>query len=178
MTQNKIMLEEISDHIKKMCHKYSTKNLILGGDFNMVLDEWLDRSPSKFHSHRINPVLEQFCLNLNVTDPWRAANPLKQYFSWFKPDGSSKSRIDFWLVSDNFVQNNVAVNVSAAPLTDHSVIQLEITPQNRGTYNRGYWKFNSSLLSSEIFCSDIITELQKISSDENIKGFINKWEFF
>lgn len=29
--------------------KYATDFIVLGGDFNMVYDEWLDRSPTKYN---------------------------------------------------------------------------------------------------------------------------------
>lgn len=93
VAQNKLLLTEIANHLKELSHKYSTNNLILGGDFNMVYDKWLDRSHSKFQSHHISSFLHNFCLELSLIDPWRLANPLVQSFSWFKPNDSAKSRI-------------------------------------------------------------------------------------
>uniref|UniRef100_A0A3B4G6U7 Endonuclease/exonuclease/phosphatase domain-containing protein n=1 Tax=Pundamilia nyererei TaxID=303518 RepID=A0A3B4G6U7_9CICH len=73
----------------KLSHKYSTNNFIVGGDFNIVCDEWLDRSLSKIQSHHINSFLHIFCLEFNLIDPWRLANQLHQPFSWFKLDRST-----------------------------------------------------------------------------------------
>lgn len=178
VVQNKLLLTEITSHLKELSHKYSTNNIIMGGDFNIVYDEWLDRSPSKFQSHHINSFLHNFCLDLKLTDPWRLANPLDQSFSWFKPDGSAKSRIDFWLISDNIMQNSVDASVSAAPLTDHCLIQLNVTPQFKKSHNKGYWKFNSTLLTNESFSNEIIEQLNLISNDENLNSYTEKWEFF
>uniref|UniRef100_A0A3B4F0I0 Endonuclease/exonuclease/phosphatase domain-containing protein n=1 Tax=Pundamilia nyererei TaxID=303518 RepID=A0A3B4F0I0_9CICH len=79
-----ILCNAYANHLKELSHKYSTNNLILGGDFNMVYDKWLDRSHSKFQSHHISSFLHNFCLELSLIDPWRLANPLVQSFSWFK----------------------------------------------------------------------------------------------
>uniref|UniRef100_A0AAX7TET7 Endonuclease/exonuclease/phosphatase domain-containing protein n=1 Tax=Astatotilapia calliptera TaxID=8154 RepID=A0AAX7TET7_ASTCA len=73
----------------KLSHKYSTNNFIVGGDFNIVCDEWLDRSLSKIQSHHINSFLHIFCLDFNLIDPWRLVNQLHQPFLWFKLDRST-----------------------------------------------------------------------------------------
>lgn len=143
----------------------------------MLYNDWLDRSPSKFQGHHINAILHNFFLDLNLTDPWRSANPLTQSFSWFKPDGSAKSRIDFWLISDIIMINNISANISAAPLTDHCLIQLQITPHLEKS-NRGYWKFNSTLLTNANFNKEIIEKLDLIVKDVNIESYIEKWEYF
>ncbi len=49
--QNKSMFAEITKTIKVLCQRYPTDNLIFGGDYNMVMDEWLDRSPPKYQRH-------------------------------------------------------------------------------------------------------------------------------
>ena len=62
----------------------------------MVMDEALDRFPPKFDTYHPNLNLLNFCLNNNIVDAWRAGNPNLRQFSWFKVNGTSKSRIDFW----------------------------------------------------------------------------------
>lgn len=124
--QNKGLLSKLTSHLNELAQKYSTNNFILGGDVNMVYNEWLDRSPSKFQSHHINVVLLNFCLDLNLVDPWREANQHGQSFSWHKPDGSAKSGIDFWLISDGLMQSSVNAAISPAPLSDHCLIKLNI----------------------------------------------------
>lgn len=36
---------------KDLGQRYQTENFIFGGDFNMVMDEWLDRNPSRYQGH-------------------------------------------------------------------------------------------------------------------------------
>lgn len=61
INQNRELLSDVSAVIMGLKLKYSTDNIILGGDFNMVQDDWLDRFPSKFNSHHYNPILCNFC---------------------------------------------------------------------------------------------------------------------
>ncbi len=73
------------------------------------------------------------------------------------------------LVSDCFM--------SAAPLTDHSVIKLNIKTPDVSRQNKGYWKLNSSLLKCQSFNEGIGAMVSNVMSDESILSYISKWEF-
>lgn len=47
ISQNKNLLLELEENILQLKERYTTNNVLLGGDWNMVLDEWMDRLPSK-----------------------------------------------------------------------------------------------------------------------------------
>lgn len=174
--QNKNMFSEITKTIKDLCQRYPTNNFIFGGDYNMVMDEWLVRSPSKYQRHFYNPLLLDFCSVFNLKDVWRFDNPYTQIYMWFKPDGSIKSRIDFWLVSDNRPGLDPTSIISAAPLTDHCLIKLNFMSTNK-CFKKRYWKFNSNLLKSELFCQEIITVISNITTDSNLLTYRSKWEY-
>lgn len=175
--QNKGLLSEINNCIKELRLAYPTDNVILGGDFNMVCDEWLDRCPTKFENHHYNPHLTNFCNNHNLLDPWRSLHQDQKEFSWYKPDGSSRSRIDFWLIS-NCIQEFVAdCLISAAPLSDHCLISLMLRPSSSLKRNRGYWKLNASLLLSELYSLEIRNIIANVSDDASLSSYFSKWEF-
>ena len=61
-----------------------------------------------------------------LVEVWRDLNPGKKHYSWYKPDGTYKSRIDYWLVTDA-VMPQVSDNlISKAPLTDHCIIEIKL----------------------------------------------------
>ena len=103
------------------------------------MDEWLDRYPTKYQRHFYNPVLLDFCSEFNLNDT--------QMYTWFKPDGSIKSRIDLCLVSDIRSGLESTATISAAPLTDHCIIKLNSIPSNT-RFKKGSWKFYSNLLKN------------------------------
>lgn len=177
LTQNKELLSDINDIIKELKLTYPTDNVLLGGDFNMVCNEWLDRCPTKFVNHHYNPHLYNFCNLHNLIDPWRILHQDQKDFSWFKPDGSSRSRIDFWLISDCLKELVSDCSISAAPLSDHCLISLLLKPSNTVKRNRGYWKFNADLLNSEVFCTGIRSIIKDISEDDSFSSFTSKWEY-
>lgn len=44
--------------------------------------------------------------------------------------------------------------------------------------NKGYWKFNSTLLNKERFNNEILEHLNLTCSDKNLNSYREKWEFF
>lgn len=53
-TQNKDLLETVTDVINDLKARYSTEYVLIGGDFNMTPDEFMDRHHSKFNSYLMN----------------------------------------------------------------------------------------------------------------------------
>lgn len=86
---NSKLFTEISDSLFELKLVYSTDNIIIGGDFNMVMDEALDPFPPKFNTN-----------------------------------GTSKSRIDYWLTSSNLTDFIKDISISTAPLIDHCCISI------------------------------------------------------
>jgi len=178
LSQNKSLISEMSLILEELKTKYATDLIILGGDFNMVYDEWLDRSPTKYNANHYNSLLSNFCNNQGLIDPWRESNPSLRQFTWFKPDASCKSRIDFWLISHSFLPYQTISSISAAPLTDHCSIELMIYHTNKPFRNKGYWKFNSNLLGNEDYTKLVKDTVLNILNDNSLVSWTSKWEFF
>lgn len=174
-TQNKLFLEEITlnlDHLKSF---YSTNNIIIGGDLNLVHDEFFDKWPSKHNSSYLNKIFYNFCSEQNLVDVWRHLNPNCNQFSWF--GSNSKSRLDYWLITNELLSNKINSDISAAPLTDHSLISLQMKPQNWKSGTSKYWKFNCSLLKNDTYCQKIKDLIQNIKDSEELSSPVQKWEF-
>ncbi len=135
---NNKLLSEISDCLFELKLVYPTDNIIIGGDFNMVMNEAIDRFPPKFDASHPNLTLLNFCFKHNVVDAWRPMNPNLRQFSWFKPNGNSESRIDYWLTSYSLIDFIEDISISAAPLTDHCCISISFYSGKRESRNTGY----------------------------------------
>lgn len=156
---------------------YPTENIVVGGDFNVVLDETYDRYPPKSTSSLLNPLVSQFCSNLKIIDVWRYLHPYLRQFSWFRPNAASKSRINYWLISDNLLLVAKDCTMSAAPLTDHCSISLIIQPNHTSSKTKGYWKFNSDLINNEKFSFKIKELILDIKNSNNFSSNKARWEF-
>lgn len=174
---NNKLLAEISNLLFELKRLYPTDNVIMGGDFNMVMDETLDRCPPKFSDSHPNLHFLNFCLDNNVMDVWRAGNPNLRQFSWFKPNGISKSRIDYWLTSPGLTEFIKDISISSAPLTDHCCISLSFCSNKRESRNKGYWKLSSDLLEHSEFCSQIRAMINRAKLDKEHLSFTSKWEY-
>ncbi len=59
--QNKILFSNISKAVARIKSKFHTNLMLIGGDFNLAPDDWLDRSPSSYTSHHFNNIIQNFC---------------------------------------------------------------------------------------------------------------------
>ena len=94
--------------------------------------------------------VEKIINNLNLEDVYRRRNPLLRRYTYFKPNSKTASRIDFWLSEKTLDPLITNTGIKHAVRTDHASIEciIKTSKQEKGP---GYWKFNNSLLDSELF---------------------------
>ncbi len=119
---NQILLKDVSSLISDLKRVYPTDYIVVGGDFNIALDETLDRHPPKSITSQPNPLVSHFCTSLKLIDVWIYLNTNLRQLSWLRLNATSKSRIDYWLISYNLMLFVKDCAISAASLTDHCVI--------------------------------------------------------
>lgn len=171
------MLEKISDVLFELKQQYHTSNILLGGDFNLVPNEWLDRSPPRHNVDQWNPIIFDFLNSNSLIDLWRERNLQSTQFSWIKPNGNYKSRIDLWLGTSDIFNCSSDISISTAPLTDHSVLVLQLSPENKPTFKKDYWKLNADLLNCDEFVSTVKGLIKKIYNDVSIGTYMKRWEY-
>lgn len=119
--------------------KYRDNHCIAGGDFNCILDTFMDRSSSR----PINPldstvVLNNLMKSLNLVDIWRIQHPTEKEYSFF-------SRVYF------LIDSRLAPAVSSSKyhnslFSDHSpIVTIGINVGWKKTYYN--WQFNPNLLN-------------------------------
>lgn len=101
--QNRNILEDVKENVLQPKERYVTENVLIGGDWNMVQDEWIERPPANLQALILTKIMVNFCNTLCLHYPWREKHTNHRQFSWFKPDASIKSRIDYWLVADTML---------------------------------------------------------------------------
>ncbi len=176
-TQNKHMLDTITKIVSEFKTLHPTDLVLMGGDWNIAPDKWEDRWPSKFDSHHYNPTIEEFNGDNSLIEVWRHLHPNNKQYSWYKPNGKSKSRIDYWLSTVEILNSVSESTISKAPLTDHCMIEIRINSADKKRGNKGYWKFNSNLITNKEYCSKVKEILTEIENSDTIDYFYKKWEF-
>ena len=128
--------------------------MIIIGDYNLVLDPSLDRTDNKQYAPRSVELIKSFMEDLELTDAWRDRNPDKKQMSWRRRKALSTkmsgSRIDLALISMSLVNVTENITYTCGHKTDHALLSLEIL-QKANARGPGYWKFNRLLLHDKIF---------------------------
>lgn len=133
---NKLLLLKVTDVIAEYKEVYHTEFILTGEDLNLTPDEWHDRCPSRYSINQYNNILFDFINSNTLIDIWRDRNPDVSQFSWVKPNGNCKSRIDLWLATPEIVKYVSDVSISSAPLTDHCLIHLTLNPESKTKYKK------------------------------------------
>ena len=146
---------------------------IIGGDFNSVMDNTMDKKggASKHANRNMKHTLISYVNEADLVDIWRKQHTNDRSFTYhckFKNEYIF-SRIDYFLIS--FGLSNMTQSSSICPsiLTDHSLIKLTLiaATQVRGP---GFWKFNCSLLRDPEYMEHVkhwISETVTIESQQN-----------
>ena len=75
--------------------------IIIGGDFNVILDPDLDGSGGKPKLKESCKNLENLCSSFDLIDIWRIRNPGAKRFSWRQKNPTIQGRLDYWLIANS-----------------------------------------------------------------------------
>ena len=83
---------------------FQCEDIIIGGDFNLVLDIEKDKKGGlpKTHKNALK-ILQEFSENLHLNDVWRTLNPETRRYTWRQKQPEIHCRLDFFLVSQALI---------------------------------------------------------------------------
>ena len=129
--------------------KYNDKNVIIGGDFNICLNNNLDKRGGKKEnasksSNFLNSLIEEY----NLSDIWRIRNPTEQKYTRREncKTGLVQSRLDYILISTQLSYNISKCDIKPGLKSDHSLVNITLDLVNTEQRGPSYWKFNNTLL--------------------------------
>lgn len=158
--------------------KFPNAHLLIGGDFNITLDNAVDRWPPGSQSNS-RAALKSLRQRFDLIDIWREHFPVDILFTWSNASKSRQSRIDFWLISSN-LKSNTKTEILPTPLTDHKAIRIHISLlPSLNCPRSSYWKMNSSVLS-HAWVKAKVKELIRVFWNEAVveERYGVKWELF
>ncbi len=128
---------------------------IVGGDFNCVLNNDLDRSCNVAYVDQTVLYLKSFLTHFNLEDIWRTQNPTKKEFTYLSPLGSF-SRLDKFYTSREFRDKFTNCFINSFPHSDHDkvILKLDFSKIKRGP---GSWMLNSSILKDKLLLISSMT---------------------
>lgn len=135
---------------------------VCAGDFNCVMDQKMDKSPSDtFTNPRSSLVLKKLCNEAGIVDAWREFNKGSKEYTFYSNPHCSYSRIDYIFTPAHCLHTVSSSEIGSIVLSDHAPVQLDMIINNRRATR--IWRFNSSMLNDSAFC-DLVRE-----------GFKNYW---
>ena len=159
-------------------NNFSSEDKIIGGDFNIVLDNKLDKVNGPKHSNQnAQEAVLTHMKKLGLHDIFRAIHPSKKSFSRFQSNPFTATRIDFFLISKNLIQYTKQCKYLPAVKTDHKLGLIEIA-LNVPPHSKEYRKMNVSLLENELFVRQTKTAIYDYLINNPI-GSVNphvRWE--
>ena len=148
---------EFFERIFANLQKVAKDHVIIGGDFNLVLNTDLDRHNSKYNNVHAANYVNAFIDSFNVTDIWRDRNQNDRKYSWFRKsvNGWCASRLDFFLTSLGIASMVTDIHMVADCKTDHSLVEMTVE-NNEFKRGPGIWRLNNKHLLKEEFCQGTI----------------------
>ena len=159
------------------------ENLILGGDWNVILNDKLDKkskSQTPCQNQKFQNQLLTTLVELELIDCWRLCNPTKKKFTCRNSQGGEKvtlSRIDMFFVTENLLNIVQSPKIEAGFKSDHDYITLTLKISN-AKRGKGVWKFNNKLLLDKeyvIMTKKLIAIEIKDNDHYDDKGFL--WDY-
>ena len=150
---------------------------IIGGDWNLVLKIQIDKSGGTNQTHRRSlEVVKTYKEVEFLSDIWRIQHPTDKVYTWGMTNCNRiYERLDFFLVSDQLLDNITHTDIIPAFMSDHAIpiINYECCQQKRGP---GFWKLNISLLEDTTYIEKTNEILQEILDNHEYDSNSQKWE--
>ena len=160
-----------------MLEKHRNENLIIAGDYNLVMEIHKDkRGCDGNHVNALN-MLQSYCEQYMLVDAWRQSHPDDFRFTWYRlrPEPVF-CRVGMILINYGLMSaiKNTDINPGFRSDNANVGVEMQTTPVKRG---KGIWKFNVAHLHDPSFVENINRILdQAISQTIDIKA-AQRWEY-
>lgn len=146
------------EEMKKAVDEFHCENVIICGDFNLVLNPKLDyeNHNNLKRNHKAREAVSKLMKKPKMVDIFRKMNPGVRSYTYQKANPPNRARLDFFLISENLQSNclpemsSIESGIIKRGAVDHSIITLSLNGE-------GLWKLNNFYLLDEKFVKSIKT---------------------
>jgi len=136
----------LEQFISVLINRPPRTNYIIGGDWNAVLSNDLDKGGAGAHKNKkCGSLIKEAMEELGLIDIFRTKNPSSRKYSHFNKTSKSCSRLDYFLISSSLTTISSS-NIDHGYASDHSYVNLQIVGEDLVKQGRGYWKINNSYI--------------------------------
>ena len=130
---------------------------VIGGDFNSFESD-LDKFGGNVNT---STDLKEFRTRFQLVDVWRRTHGRTKQCTWFNASKTIGSRLDKFFITQALVPHALKCEILPCVFSDHDSVNLFLDLQNIPTHGPGIWRFNSSLLNDETYCSQVTVILNR-----------------
>ena len=169
---------KMKSHVHKIIKDFyqDEMNVIIGGDFNCVLNPKLDNLAGCCHPKKEIISFNNTLQECQLQDIWRCHNEDQKEHTWRHKSLPIMRRIDYILGNDKLLQKTVQCSILDIPLTDHRAVHSEIVTETVKQYS-GYWKFNNELLKDDNYLKLMTTVIEQSIGESNITSHQIVWDY-
>ena len=112
---------------REECLQYLDGNIIIGGDFNAILNPKLDKrgGRSDTRTDYVNN-LTNFIEEFDLIDIWRVLNPDLFMFTWRSINPPVQCRLDYFLIPSFLSQSVKKCEIKPSFKTGHSILHITL----------------------------------------------------
>jgi len=144
---------------------FKCEDIILSGDFNLVLDVQNDKRGGRLTTHKNSLKEVQNIINsLDLIDFWQVSNPDIRRFTWRRNKPKTHCRFDFFLTSNSLSSAITKAHILPGYKTDHSLITHHLA-NNTNPRGTGFWKLNTSFLSDSEYINLIKRAITEVANE-------------
>ena len=174
---NPQFFEDIFNHLEV----FKCEEIIVGGDFNLVLDLGGDKKGGLAKTHtKALKVIKQYAAKLDLIDAWRVLDQDARRYTWRRRNPEIHCRLDFFLVSQSVMSNVKDTDISAGYKTYHSLITIKIA-HHSNIRGAGFRKLNTSFLKETEYINQIRETIEKVKLEYQEDKYVNlalMWDKF
>ena len=156
---------------------YGEEPYILVEDFNTILNPKLDKFPKLIQNHlNCYNAIQNIISDFELVDVWRHLHPAALKYTWMSHDCKSGSRLDYFLISQSFIQSVKKSEITFGYRSDHLFVSLHLT---KSVIKRspGFRKLNTALLADADVVDSIRDEIKIVLTENAGSSFSKIWEF-
>ena len=154
--------------MNKLYHVLSltvTDNIIIGGDFNLVLNNELDIISGKPHDRQLVKMFNNFINSFSLVDTWRLLHDRRKEFTWSRPRPFLARRLDYILLHESLSSSITLSNINYCVHSDHKkvICHFSVDLFQRG---KSYWKLNTSVLRNQDYINFMNSEIETFLNED------------
>ena len=144
--------QNFMNELYNVTSKCTSHKVIIGGDFNIVLDNNLDIVSGAQHDQTTVFNFRKWVYRNYLIDSWRLLHAVEKEFTWSRNNPFCARRLDYIFINEDLSQFLLKSYHFTVSGTDHQMVNIFLS-SNDSIRGQGYWKFNNDLLNDKNYLS-------------------------